>query len=118
MSKGQNDKSVVGSPTVAEVEDATEFIRREKAKYAKVPDETMPQPSGVEKDVLLPCPFCGGSAACFKVDQWHGQVRHNYWVVSCGKYSEDGGCGANVYYSSEIDARRAWNRRATKERTP
>lgn len=66
------------------------------------------QPAGA----LLPCPFCGNERIdCFKVDEWLGRTRHNYWVVSCGRSSEEPGCGASILFSDEAGARRAWNRR-------
>jgi len=64
-------------------------------------DHPAPQPSGVEKDVLKPCPFCGDRA--IKHDEFPG------FAYGC----DNPDCAG--YAAAELP--RQWNRRATKERT-
>jgi len=67
---------------------------------------------------LLPCPFCGATAANGTVSVECFRGRH---LVECGCGAPDCGCGARVtgpgwyagedYFETEAEAIAAWNRR-------
>lgn len=60
----------------------------------------------LEKTALKPCPFCGGEAHIFQIQE-NSKLQSRLWVVRCPV------CGANqLPFSEKHYAVEAWNRRA------
>lgn len=60
------------------------------------------------KDVLLPCPFCGGKG---RLQEKSG--AHEWWLVRCERYL----CGGTTWAMDDrMVAVAAWNRRSSHDR--
>ena len=58
-------------------------------------------------DKLKPCPFCGGKAELLIVPgHFKSGLSSNGWLVKCTN-----GCCNQIPYTSDHDAKEAWNRR-------
>ena len=59
-------------------------------------------------DKLKPCPFCGGKAELLIVPgRFKSGLSSSGWLVKCTN-----GCCNQMPYTSDHDAKEAWNRRA------
>jgi hypothetical protein len=71
----------------------------------KTAKELVDKIRGGEDETIKPCPFCGGKAEINL-----GDFGERY--VTCADDNCGGRLGSGIWFTSEIDAVRVWNRRA------